>query len=264
VARGDSWYDSLQSKLTKRYAHGLTATAAFTFQKELNLGAGGLGANVAGTPVNDILNRQQNKYISADSQPLILSFGFNYRMPAIAANRWVRAVERDWTLGGVFRYASGLPILAPAAQNNLSTLLFRGTFSDRVPGQPLFLKDPNCHCIDPNKDFILNPAAWSDPAPGQFGTSAAYYNDYRYARRPSETASLGRLFRIREGMSLEVRGEFFNIFNRTEFNNPDSTNALAPPVVNSSGVPTSGFGRVNPQSVFLPPRSGQLVARFQF
>jgi len=264
VARGNSWYDSFQSKLTKRYGHGLTATVAFTWQEELNLGAGGLGANISGTPVNDIFNRDQNKYISADSQPFQLVFGFNYRMPAFTSNRWVRAVQRDWTLGGVFRYASGLPILAPSAQNNLSTLLFRGTFANRVPGQPLFLKDPNCHCIDPNKDFILNPAAWSDPAPGQFGTAAAYYNDYRQQRRPAETASLGRLFRIREGMSLEVRAEFFNVFNRTEFNNPDSTNALAPPIVNSAGVPTSGFGRVNPGSVFSPPRSGQLVARFQF
>jgi len=65
-------------------------------------------------------------------------------------------------------------------------------------------------------------------------------------------------------MSLEVRGEFFNIFNRTEWNNPDSTNALAPQVRNSAGVPTSGFGRVNPGSVFATPRTGQLVGRFQF
>ena len=264
VARGDSWYDSLQSKVTKRYSHGLTSTVAFTWQKELNLGAGGLGANIVTTPVNDILNRDQNKYIGADSQPFQLIFAFSYRMPVVTSNRWVRAVERDWTLGGVFRYASGLPIQAPLAQNNLSSLLFRGTFSNRVPGQPLFLKNLNCHCIDPNKDFVLNPAAWSDPAPGQFGTAAAYYNDYRQQRRPSETMSLGRLFRIREGMSFEVRGEFFNIFNRTEFNSPDSTNALAPPVVNSAGVPTSGFGRVNPASVFAPPRSGQIVARFHF
>jgi hypothetical protein len=142
-------------------------------------------------------------------------------MPALTSNRWVRAVQRDWTIGVVFRYASGLPILSPSAQNNLSTLLFRGTFANRVPGQSLFLKDPNCHCIDPNKDFILNPAAWSDPAADQFGAAAAYYNDYRYARRPAESASLGRLIRIREGMTFELRGEFLNIFNRTQFNNPD-------------------------------------------
>jgi hypothetical protein len=267
AALGNSWYDSLQTKLTKRYSYGLTGTLAFTWQKELNLGSGGVGANIPTTPVNDILNRNQNKYISADSQPLELVFAFSYKTPALGHNGWLRAIDRDWTFGGVFRYASGLPILSPLAQNNLSTLLFRGTsgtFADRVPGQPLFLKDPNCHCIDPNKDFILNPAAWSQPPAGQFGTAAAYYNDYRYARRPSESASLGRLFRIREHMSFEIRAEFFNIFNRTELNNPDSTNALLPPVTNSAGVPTSGFGRVNPASVFAPPRSGQLLGRFEF
>ncbi len=173
VSRGNSWYDSFQSKITKRYDHGLTATVAFTWQNELNLGAGGLGANIAATPVNDIFDRGQNKYISADSQPLQMVLAFDYKTPAFTSNRWVRAIERDWTLGGVFRYASGLPILSPAAQNNLSSLLFRGTYANRVPGRPLFLKNSNCHCIDSNKDFILNPAAWSDPAAGQFGTAAA-------------------------------------------------------------------------------------------
>jgi hypothetical protein len=173
---------------------------------------------------------------------LQLAFGFDYRVPAFASNKLLRAVQRDWTLSGFFRYTSGLPILSPAAQNSLSTLLFRGTYANRVPGVPVYMKDPNCHCIDPNKDFILNPAAWTDPAPGQFGTAAAYYTDYRYARRPTESASFGRLFRIREGMSFEVRGEFFNIFNRTQFNNPDSTNAVAPQVKNATtGIPTSGL-----------------------
>jgi hypothetical protein len=133
-----------------------------------------------------------------------------------------------------------------------------------VPGQPLFLKDLNCHCIDPNKDFVLNPAAWTDPAPGQFGTAAAYYDDYRYQRRPTETASFGRTFRVRESMSLQIRGEFFNVFNRTQINNPDSTNALATPTRNNLGVPTAGFGRINSGSLYSNPRSGQILARFQF
>jgi hypothetical protein len=32
--------------------------------------------------------------------------------------------------------------------------------------------------------------------------------------------SLGRTFRLREQMSLQIRVEFFNIINRTEINNP--------------------------------------------
>ena len=111
---------------------------------------------------------------------------------------------------------------------------------------------------------MLNPAAWSDPAPGQFGTAAAYYNDFRYQRRPVETVSFGRTFRIKESMNFQVRAEFFNAFNRTQINNPDSTNALATQTRNSAGVPTAGFGRINPGSLYSNPRSGQILARFQF
>jgi len=32
----------------------------------------------------------------------------------------------------------------------------------------------NCHCFDPNKEFVLNPAAWTQPSAGQFGAAAAF------------------------------------------------------------------------------------------
>lgn len=265
ASRGNTWYDSLQVKVTKRYSHGLTMTGGFTWQKELVLGAlSGLSISQSPQAVNDIFNRQQNKYISGDSQPLQFVVGFTYLTPAVGKNRFVRTILRDWNFNGIFRYASGLPIRAPSAQNNLNTLLFRSTFANRVPGEPLFLKDLNCHCIDPNKDFVLNPAAWSDPAAGQFGTAAAYYNDFRYQRRPVETISFGRTFRIKESMNFQIRGEFFNAFNRTQINNPDSTNAMATPTRNQAGVPTAGFGRINSGSLYSNPRSGQILARFQF
>jgi hypothetical protein len=267
VAEGNSWYDSLQAKLTKRYSHGFTLTSAFTWQKELSLDAqSSLGISQQPVALNDITNRYLNKYISGDSVPFEFVTAFNYQFPAVTSNRFVRAVVRDWTFGGVLRYASGLPILAPTAQANLIGYLFQNTYMNRVPGVPLFLKNLNCHCVDPNKDFVLNSAAWSEPAVGQFGTAAAYYNDYRYQRRPAESASLGRMFRIREGMSLTIRGEFFNVFNRTEVNDPIATNALATQTRNASGVPTGGFGFVNPGSLYpyRTPRQGQVLARFQF
>ena len=168
----------------------------------------------------------------------------------------------------MLRYASGLPILVPYSNNNLNTLLLRqastATFDNRVPGQPLFLKDLNCHCFNPNTNFVLNPAAWADPGAGQWGTAAPYYNDYRFQRRPDEEMSLGRSFRIREGMSLQIRGEFFNILNRTEMNNPTVNNAAATQALNSRGQTTSGFGYINIGSVAFGPRSGQLVAQFHF
>jgi len=76
--------------------------------------------------------------------------------------------------------------------------------------------------VGPRNGARVVAKAWSDPAPGQWGTSATFYNDYRYARRPDEQLSVGRIFRIKEEMTLQIRVEFFNAFNRTYLNNPRS------------------------------------------
>jgi hypothetical protein len=161
-----------------------------------------------------------------------------------------------------------MPILAPASNNALASILFRGTLQNRVPGQPLFTKDLNCHCFDPNKEFVLNPAAWKDPAQGEWGTGAAYYSDYRYQRRPQESLAFGRTFRIRENMTFNVRAEFTNVFNRTQMANPLATNAQATQTRQVASDPTSrptgGFGWINTSSVAAAPRAGTIVARFQF
>jgi len=169
-------------------------------------------------------------------------------------------------------------IQAPFAQNNLNSILLRQTGTNltpanRVPNQPLFLKDVNCHCFDPNKEFVLNPKAWSDPAPGTFGTGAAYYSDYRWQRQPQENFAIGRTFRLGEGgRSFNIRAEFTNIFNRARMPTPTSTSALATqtPTPDASGhVDTktaSGFGFINTGSAPSTPasRQGTIVGRFTF
>ena len=261
---GDSWYDSLQSKFTKRFSHGLNASATFTFQRESALGG-------TGVAINDVFNRSLQKMIAVNSVPFVFAPTLSYQPPlaSLVPKKWMKAIVGGWTFGAVLRYQSGFPILAPAAQNSLNSVLLRitsgtGTYANRVPGQPLFLQDVNCHCFDPSKQFVLNPAAWSDPAPGQWGTAASYYNDYRYQRRYTESASLGRIFQIREHMRLEIRGSFYNIFNRTFLMDMDSTNAKATQSVSSTGAVVSGFGRINTGSTYLPPRYGLLMARFEF
>jgi len=257
---GNSWYDSLQVKATKRFSHGFDFTAAYTFSKNLTTVEDQDGTAV---PVNDVFNRANQKAISRVDQPHVFVVGYTYVSPVWNKNVFTRVALSGWTLGGILRYSSGQPIRVPSANNNLNALLFRGTFANRVPGQPLFLKDLNCGCIDPNKDFVFNPAAWTDPGAGQWGYSAAYYTDYRYARRPDEQMSIGKMFRIKESKSLQIRAEFFNVFNRTYLNNPDSGNAAASQIYDR-GVPVSGFGRISSGSTFNPPRNGQLVARFQW
>jgi hypothetical protein len=262
---GRTWYDSLQVKATQRLWHGLDFTYAFTWAKELQAGTENTPGVV--TVVNDAFNRANDKTISGLSRPLVSVIAAHYTLPSWGSNRVVSHVVRDWTLGAVLQYASGLPIPAPASNNRLSTLLFQNTVFNRVPGAPLFLKDLNCHCIDPTKDLVLNPAAWTDAPDGQWGTSAYYYNDYRYERRPNESISVGRVFRIKERYALTFRMNFTNIFNRIEMANPAFTNATAPTTRNTTtGFLTGGFGFINyvGGSTFTPPRQGTAELRFSF
>jgi hypothetical protein len=245
-------------------------TSVYTWQRQLATAPdiAPTAATTGGQVTNDVFNRANQKYLSGFDQPQIFNISLNYTVPAWKSGKGLALktaswVLRDWTLGTFLNYSSGLPIAAPAAQNQLATLLFRGTFANRVAGQPLFSQDLNCHCFDPNKDFVLNPSAWSQPAAGQWGTSAAYYNDYRYQRRPSENMAFGRTFRVKERATLNVRLEFNNIFNRTYMVNPVSANAQATQTV-TNGKTSAGFGWINTASVLNPPRNGTLVARFQF
>ncbi|HYP12845.1 MAG TPA: hypothetical protein VEQ63_02890 [Bryobacteraceae bacterium] len=255
---GNSWYDSLQVKVTKRYSHGLDASVAFTWQKELGTGA------VRGGAVNDVFNRDNQKSIASNSQPLVLVMAFNYLTPQFTSNRIIRSTLGNWTIGGLLRYSSGMPIPVPAATTNLNSLVYQTTLMNRVAGEPLYLKDLNCGCFDPNAEFVLNPKAWANPANGEWGVSAPFYNDFRYARRPDEQLSLGRDFRFTERARFHIRAEFFNVFNRYFAANPDATNPLATQQTNAQGVPTAGFGRINSSTLGSTPRNGQLVARFEF
>jgi len=264
---GKTWFDSLQVKATKRFSHGLDVTWTYTFSKELQLGA---ESDTGGGLINDVFNRDTNKQLSSVSRPHWMVLAANYTLPKWGMNRWVDFAVADWTIGAVLQYGSGLPFAVPGniSNNNGTTLLRGGGWSTRVPGQPLFLQDLNCHCFDPSLTEVLNPLAWTDTPNGQFTPSAAFYNDFRQQRRPSELLSAGRIFRIKEKVTLTLRAEFNNAFNRTQIPNP-RTNRSEVKRTNSATDPrlVAGFGTIN--IVATPTagwgeRQGTLVARIQF
>ncbi len=299
---GVTWYDSLQSKVTKRFSRGFSADAAFTWQKELNLGVASDTTYLTPAPnlINDVFNYQQNKQVSAFSRPFMLVVTANYTTPGFAGNgtgmKALSWIMRDWTLGTLLRYQSGQVIRTPPSSNgffnqirrtdNPATFGGANTFFNRVPGANPLLFDPNCKCFDPTTQLVLNPAAWTDAPAGTFGTSAPYYNDYRWQRQPAESISLGRNFRLaKEGrVNLNVRAEFQNMFNRVFLANPLAVSASSSPFVIGAGAPnplsptvcvggpckagstlSSGYGFVNTfNGGAATPRTGQMVARFTF
>jgi hypothetical protein len=270
---GRSWYNSLQVKVTKRYSHGLSVTSAFTWSK----------TEGSPTTVNNIFNRSIQKSITGTDIPFLFNTGFNYEVQkySLLRNRYVKNAVAGWTVGGLLLYSAGSPIGVPGSSNNQNSWYGQGTLENRVAGQPLFIHNPNCHCYDPTTTFIVNPAAWVNPPLGQWGTSSPFYTDYRSQRRPAESVNVGRAFRIRERMRLEVRAEFFNIFNRLELNGPStggpqgsrtcsapgkgSVNVAAGSFTCPDGYTSpSGFGAVSYTGLAIQPRNGQLVARFTF
>jgi hypothetical protein len=292
---GTTWYDALQLKLTKRYSHGLDFQYAFTYSREFSLGVNSDTGYLtpSAPPINDVFNYAQNKEISAFERPLISIISLNYKTPAVQGDskgmKILGKVTKDWTFGAILRYQSGALLTVAKSNNNLFPQLGRGvfpvfnnpavcgggtTYQNLNSGQSFFTVDPNCHCFDPTKQLVLNPQAWSDVGPGQFGTAAAYYEGYRWQRQPAESMSFGRLFPLaKEGrVTLNVRVEFQNIFNRTFYSAPSNSNPQATtfstnPFPNGTpGALSSGYGFVNTigGGFGVQPRSGQFVIRIQF
>ncbi len=259
--QGDSFYDSLQVKFVKRLSHGLDVSSNYTFSKTENIG-GYINSNPD--------NRTIQKGLDSQDYPHIWVTAFTYRTPKATANRLVRLLTGNWTYAGVLRYSSGSLIAAPQSQiSKINQYNFAsGTPMVRVPGVPLYLIDINCRCIDPNNinQRVLNPAAWQDVPAGTISPGSGYYNDYRGPHQVSENMNFGRTFQLRERMTLSIRAEFFNVFNRVTLGNPSSSNPTQTTTVNNLTGAISGFGyySVGSASNAGGQRIGLLVARFQF
>jgi hypothetical protein len=258
--------------LTKRLSHGLQASGAFTWEKSF-LRAGR----------QDFFNPQSSVWALQNLPPLILTFNVTYTTPKAAYfenhAKFANQVVKDWQLGWFSNYQSGA-FLTPPNSNSSNFLTSQMT---RVAGQPLYLKDINClSCINPFTDQVLNPAAWTNLSTNQVGTSTAVlYQDFRGPRRPQENANIARNFKLNERFTLQFRGEFINIFNRTMLSNPvTNVNPSVALSRNALNILTNGFGVI--QAYNTPnaqpgsttsaqaggaaygPRTGTLVLRLTF
>jgi len=84
-----------------------------------------------------------------------------------------------------------------------------------------------------NDRQILNPAAFTAPAPGTFGNVPR--NFLRGPNFQQFDLVFNKRFRFSETTNLEFRTEIFNIFNRANFDIPGSRLNLALPTVSQTG-----------------------------
>ena len=108
---GDTWYDSLQIKMTKRYSHGLTMQAAYTWAKQLTNAANSDTSYL--TPedplINDVFNQKTHQAAlrlrpAADpAVQLHLHYAEDQQFRRGQLRRQSDALvsRADWTVGGV-------------------------------------------------------------------------------------------------------------------------------------------------------------------
>ncbi len=271
---GDSLYNSLQVKLTKRLSRGLQAGGAYTWAKGLT----------RPTP-QDFFNPNGSRWALQQIPPQTLTFNLTYTVPRFSfIPKYANVVVRDWQVSWSSNYQSGI-FLAPPVSNVYANFL--PSEDVRVAGQPLYTVSNinNIHSYNPETTQVLNPNAWQ-PCPtnsvcgsaanGIFGpVGTQLYSDFRGPRAPRESANIGRHFRIKEKYDFYVRAEFVNIFNRTILPNPGTGSPQTKPAANGAGAFTSGFGVINvyqtpgaypaaANPAYAVGRTGTLVARFQF
>ena len=263
---GNSWYDSLQMKLNARLKYNITALGTYTWAKSL--------ARIGN--FNNWTDLNTQKALDVNSIPQALSLNLIYQTPhlrsgLLGSNRIMRQIFSDWQVSGVLRYQSGALITAPTSNDNLSTYLAGAPtqYMTRVPGQPLYLVDPNGK-IDPTKQLILNPAAWAECGPtATFGCGSPRFTDFRQRRAPQEDIGMGRRFVLSDQHTarfFEIRMEMYNPFNRIVFPNIGVVgNPITTPTYNSNGLLTGGFGFLNVNNIAAgTARNMLVVARVAF
>jgi hypothetical protein len=169
---------------------------------------------------------------------------------------------------GLVRISSAPPINVDTY--NFSTVIgYYLTQADTVPGQPYWIVDSTQPA-----GRSLNPAAFSVPAANQTGNFPRNGLRSPYSVNQTDLA-LRRRFNLTERVKLDVRAEYFNLFNHPMFgapgyNEPETHFGVANFGQIDTGSTTNlalgggVAGSQSPQYALGGPRSAQFTLKLQF
>jgi hypothetical protein len=250
---GQSNYNSLQLRAEKRFSHGLSFLASYTWAHALDISSNAdLGAQNGGD--FRFYQRPNDEYGNADfdiRHRLVLSYLYELpvgRGKALMgdADGVVNQIVGGWQIGGITSFSTG----------NWFTILATNSFSNSE-GQSrpdLVGKVTGPHCM-PNTFF--NTCAFADPTVfGTFGNVSR--NSVQGPGYQIWDFSLFKNFAISERFKLEFRSEFFNVWNH-----PNLQFAKSGP---QNSINTTTFG--TPEFGFLTaardPRQIQFALKLSF
>jgi hypothetical protein len=206
-------YNALQVKVDKRFSHGLTFLASYTYSKCLDVSSG----DFAAWP-QDTYNLDADYGPCEMNFPQMLSFSYSYQLPIGAGRPFAQNLGRaagaligGWNISGILSAYSGSPFEVDDPVDNANA----GTTQrpDVVPGcqlKPAGFQQTVYQLYNPDC-FVMSP-------PYTFGNLAR--NTLRGPDFRDFDFSLFKDFNFTESKKLQFRSEFFNIFNRANFSPP--------------------------------------------
>jgi len=213
---GRSDYHALVLSLERRLASGLTFLAGYSFQKSLDI--------LSNTAFEG--NGNTHPFGSIDRDHAVSNFhrggrfigSFNYAIPSPRGSAAARYILGGWQTNGIISLQTGAPITISTGVDNSLT----GIAQDRVD----IIGDPRPPSGRSQNDKILrwfNTDAFRENALGTFGTLGR-----NTARGPGLAVVDFSVFKnfpmpFAESHTLEFRAEFFNLFNRVNLGNPNTS-----------------------------------------
>jgi hypothetical protein len=238
-----SWYDAGYVNVRRRYSNGLSFLANYTFAKALE------NAPDFRSPMFEAATPQNNDDLNAEKGPgcdIRSRFALSavYSSRAYGRSSIARALTRDWRGSIEYQAETGFPLTISVFGDtaNAGTVVGENPIRANLTGKPVFGSGTR------NSTTWFNPAAFATPPAytyGGVGRNSVYGPGL-------QTMDLGvvREFAIAEKARFEMRGEFFNALNHTNFGTPNRF------------VNTASFGSIT--EVSTPGREIQVSARVSF
>jgi hypothetical protein len=258
---GSAPYNALQVQVSKPMVHHFTLSGNLTWEKIMDH-TGFLDNYAAAIGKLDHVWDQTPSFFGQ-------IYG-TYELPKFTTLPFYeREILGGWKLNSVMRFSNGQLLNAPGNVNIIgnyrqphwSLLRQFNTCYENTAGTPVnsvangtYNTITACDALSPTPAFIQR-------LPYTSQTNSPYLN-IRQQYYPLVDASLFKQFAIKEGVSFEIRGEFFNLFNTPIWGGPSTTLGAA-----NAGSSASSGSSANPNGIFSQsndPRIGQLTARFNF
>jgi hypothetical protein len=251
----NSHYDSLQISLTKRLSHGLQFLASYTLGKSIDSYSGS-AINELAALAGDQRDLRQSRALSDFDRRHRFVLSFIYDLPSVNRGGIAGAMLSRWQVASIVTLQSGLPFSVIDNPNNF--IIQRANFAPGFSGSAAIGGSVpskldryfNTSAFVPSRQFLVG----TTPNPF-FAPSAPFGNTGRNILTGPDQRNVDfsaiKFIPIREAVNLEFRAEFFNLFNRVNFANPNSNIA----------VPAT-FGRITATSA--GPRVIQFALKLSF